>query len=187
MRSPMLYPFHPVAAGRSRPPTGDREGGVRSVLLERRAEGVEDEAEAGTPSIAVAERALGARRPRILVVDDEAAIRRLVVRALARAGFQAEEAEDGAAAVRQVAVDPAAIDLVLIDLRMPRLDGVDTLRALRGMRPTLPAVLMSGYSERGIDQDLAAHAATAFIAKPFALDALLDLVRRTMAADEGAP
>ncbi|MEM7159913.1 MAG: ATP-binding protein [Myxococcota bacterium] len=91
-------------------------------------------------------------RPTVLVVEDEAAIRRLVVRILGRQGYEVLAASDGESGLRRF-VERGDIDLVLTDIVMPGLDGVGLVRLLRRRRPELPIVFMSGYSgdhRRGI-------------------------------------
>jgi CheY-like chemotaxis protein len=72
----------------------------------------------------------------VLVVDDEAPVRRTVSRVLEVLGCQVLLAEDGTVAVEKVRNYPGGIDLVILDLTMPILDGVETLHELRRMRPT---------------------------------------------------
>ena len=88
----------------------------------------------------------------VLVVEDEAASRRLVVRILGRQGYEVLAASDGESGLRRF-VERGDIDLVLTDIVMPGLDGVGLVRLLRRRRPELPIVFMSGYSgdhRRGI-------------------------------------
>jgi serine phosphatase RsbU (regulator of sigma subunit) len=81
-------------------------------------------------------------RKTILVVDDTDAVRRTVQRLLVSLGFDARGAADGVAALEEVA--HAVPDLVLCDLRMPRMDGLQLLEALHKTHPDLPVVVMSG-------------------------------------------
>lgn len=79
---------------------------------------------------------------RVLVVDDDAEIRALLRRHLQRVGYTVEEAEDGEGALEQVS--KAAPDVVITDMVMPRLDGLGLLRALRGLDPDLPVIVLTG-------------------------------------------
>jgi DNA-binding response OmpR family regulator len=105
--------------------------------------------------------------PTILVVDDDPHIRNLLRRVLTRAGYDVEQAEDGVAALGQIATH--APDLILTDVQMPRLDGIGLASRLTGRAATIPVILMSG--ERVPSADLV-H----FILKPFALQTVLEVV-----------
>ena len=89
---------------------------------------------------------LHAASRRILVVDDEPTVRRFATRVLAEAGYLVEEAPDGAAALDRVHGGPVPLDAVVSDIVMPRLNGVELLRALTRTHPDLPIILMSGYA-----------------------------------------
>jgi len=104
----------------------------------------------------------------ILVVDDDPRIRALLRRVLTRAGYDVEQAEDGLAALEQIAAH--APDLVLTDVLMPRLDGIGLASRLTGRAATIPVILMSG--ERVPSED-----DVPFILKPFALQTVLELIR----------
>jgi CheY-like chemotaxis protein len=116
-------------------------------------------------------------RPRILVVDDEAPIRHLLLDLLADEGYDPIEAANGRVAL--AVIRQHRPDLVPMDVMMPELDGRAVLRALRA-EPELadmPVVLMSAAHGIG------AHAEdTSFLPKPFDLDQVLAVVRRTLLA-----
>ncbi len=80
----------------------------------------------------------------VLVADDDADLRRVVSRELERLGHRTIEAEDGRQAIERVFEHP--VDLILLDVRMPRMDGMVTLEALRASPPTrnIPVILMTG-------------------------------------------
>ncbi len=116
-------------------------------------------------------------REQVLVVDDEYAIRRFAARVLLEEGYLVHEARDGAEALGVITALGAAVDVVVSDIVMPRLNGVELVQALASTHPDLPVILMTGYgagalAERGI------AAPCAMLAKPFAADRLLDEVRR---------
>src|SRR4029450_13940154 len=90
---------------------------------------------------------LMAQQPRrILVVDDDPPVRQICVRVLRSAGYDAYEAGDGAAALDFVRKSPEQPDLVLSDIVIPRLNGVQLLEALSSLHPGLPVLLMTGYA-----------------------------------------
>src|SRR5919199_1387578 len=79
----------------------------------------------------------------VLVVDDEAAVRRFAARVLERDGFEVREASDGAEALELVRKFGPEIDAVVTDIVMPRMNGVELMEALSASHPDLPVLLMS--------------------------------------------
>jgi PAS domain S-box-containing protein len=112
---------------------------------------------------------------RILVIDDEAALRSVVSRALQRLGYTVTAAEYGRIGVDHFAADPASFDLVLLDIVMPEMGGAETFHRLRQIRSDVPVLVCSGYSADTDRQDLVDAGAAGFLEKPF--DAL-DLARK---------
>jgi PAS domain S-box-containing protein len=105
---------------------------------------------------------VAAGRGLILVVDDEEGVRKLASRALTQAGYEVETSADGREALACQARHGDRLRLVLLDLTMPELSGQDTLLALRERNPTLPIIVMSGYTESSLRaSDIR------FLAKPF--------------------
>jgi PAS domain S-box len=84
-------------------------------------------------------------RPRVLVVDDEPILRRFVAQVLTAAGYEVLTAVDGREAQAIAEHAHAELDLVLTDIRMPNLDGLELGRALAALRPQLPVIYMSGF------------------------------------------
>jgi two-component system cell cycle sensor histidine kinase/response regulator CckA len=106
----------------------------------------------------------------VLLVDDEAAVRRLAERALRRQGFEVIAAASAEEALESLAhEDPAAtLACVISDVVMPGLDGPALVRQLRTTWPNLPAILMSGYADLALRDSLQA-ADICFLAKPFSM------------------
>ncbi len=123
--------------------------------------------------------------PCILVAEDEVPVRSLITHVLTGAGFEVLSAADGAAAVALFTQHAARIDLVLLDLCMPGLDGVQTLAELKRLRPGVRAVLMSGYIPDDIPIDPQTLAGT--IEKPFAPAQLVALVANALSGQSGPP
>jgi len=109
----------------------------------------------------------------ILIVDDNEAIRRVTRSVLERAGHVVLDAEDGEMAVELFREVHASIGLILLDLSMPGIDGVETLHLLRTINSVIPVVMMSGYDE---PISLTAAEGLAFLQKPFMPAELRDLV-----------
>ena len=117
----------------------------------------------------------------VLVVDDEAPIRLLIEQILKRMGLRVLAAADGEAAVTCFREHAREITFVILDLTMPKLDGAKTLAELRRLDPAVKAVLTSGYDAESSDERPSQLGFTAFIRKPFQVEALIALVRRLCA------
>ncbi len=116
----------------------------------------------------------------VLVVDDERAVRDAVAAALRGLGYRVLCAEDGASAVELVRANDA-IDAVLLDMVMPRMDGKATYLALRDVRPDVRVVLTTGFALNEEAQRILELGVRGFIAKPFSVEALSQVIARTVA------
>ena len=103
----------------------------------------------------------------ILIVEDDAQLRVFARLVLEGSGFQIIEAADGQEGIDQFHRHRAEIDAVLLDLTMPHLDGAEVLQRLRQSSPTLPVVIMSGFSEQDVAARIADLGSCGFIQKPF--------------------
>jgi CheY-like chemotaxis protein len=113
----------------------------------------------------------------VLVVDDESTVRRFARRVLVEHGYHVHEAGDGSEALEVVRALYDQLDVVVSDIVMPKLNGVELLRQLAMVRPELPVILMSGYAgpqlaDRGIE------APCSILSKPFSAETLVAEVRR---------
>jgi CheY-like chemotaxis protein len=121
---------------------------------------------------------------RVLVVDDEEMVRHSVARILEKFGYCTVVAADGAeavAVVEQGLGGAGSIDLVLMDVTMPAMDGPTAARELRSLGLEAPVVLMSGYAEEElVNRGVMTHA-DGFLKKPFEVTELLDAVRARLA------
>ncbi|MDQ2666112.1 MAG: PAS domain S-box protein [Gemmatimonadota bacterium] len=114
-------------------------------------------------------RAIGARG-RVLLVEDDPRVRAQARRLLERSGFTLTEAEDGAAGLERFLVAGGAFDVVVTDVMMPRIGGVDMVSELRQTSPSIPVVFVSGYTAS--DRELPLDDRTLFVAKPYSIHAL---------------
>ena len=121
----------------------------------------------------------------VLLVEDEAAVRRLGCRILERRGYNVVEAESGAAAVRLFERLAPGIDVLVTDVVMPEMSGSELARRLRAMKPSLPVLFISGYTADAIAQNGELGAGTAFLEKPFTPDALTQKVRDLLDQQSG--
>lgn len=121
-------------------------------------------------------------KPRILIVDDEPEIGRLLSLILRGAGFEVAAVEDGRAALEHLAA--SATDLVLLDVIMPELDGFETLRRIRESLPTatLPVLMLTAGAGAGDRARAERLGADDFIAKPFDPVDVVERVRARLRA-----
>jgi two-component system OmpR family response regulator len=130
---------------------------------------------------------MAAMQRTILVVDDDPHIRQLLVFALTKAGLQAREAKDGEEAMAAVAA--GAPDLVILDINMPRMDGLEVCRRLRA-RGGVPILILSSRDDE-IDRVVGIElGADDYVVKPFSprevTARVMAILRRTNAASEPA-
>ena len=129
-----------------------------------------------TPPSAI-EPALGHGQEVVLVVDDEPGVRKTAARILEHAGFAVLTAADGVEGLALVEEHRSAISLVLLDVLMPRLSGVEALRAMREVMPDLPIVLTSGFTGDDTADRLGKVELVKFIQKPYRMNDLIGMVR----------
>ena len=120
----------------------------------------------------------------ILLVEDEATAREVISDTLDALGYNVLEAANGQAALEIFTRDPAQIALVLTDLVMPRMGGVELLQAVRAVRPGIKVVAMTGYPVEGEGQSLLALGMAAWLQKPFNYEALATTLRRVLTGQE---
>ncbi|WP_020616270.1 response regulator [Paenibacillus daejeonensis] len=106
----------------------------------------------------------------IMIVDDQAMIRVLLMEVFAAIGLEVYEAGDGAEAIHQFEQKP--VDLVLMDLKMPEMNGIEALLRLRRIKPDLIAVMISAYGEPVDIENAERLGVTQFFNKPFDIDEL---------------
>ncbi len=115
--------------------------------------------------------------PTVLVVDDEPVLRETLVLALELSDFNVLAAGDGVEAMELFRQHRDEIECVLCDVDMPRMNGWETLSALRQLAPQLPVILVSGHEKVHVMQGDHAERPQAFLKKPFELAACLDAIR----------
>ena len=117
---------------------------------------------------------------KILVIEDEAAIRRVLAKILSEESdsYQVEEAEDGLVGVEKVKNDD--YDLILCDIKMPKMDGVEVLEAIKKIKPEIPVVMISGHGDLDTAVNTMRLGAFDYISKPPDLNRLLNTVRNAL-------
>ena len=118
------------------------------------------------------------RRPLLLVVDDEESMRWFLEKTLRREGYDVISARDGPEAI--VLAQNHPVDLVLADVRMPGMDGVALLRALRPTHPGVPVLLMTAYGTVETAVDAMKEGAYDFVTKPLKRAHVVRIVRNAL-------
>lgn len=122
--------------------------------------------------------------PKILIIEDEAAIRRVLVKILSEENdkYEVEEAEDGLAGIEKIKNED--YDLVLCDIKMPKMDGVEVLEAAKKLKPETPIVMISGHGDLDTAVNTMRLGAFDYISKPPDLNRLLNTVRIALDRNE---
>lgn len=108
---------------------------------------------------------------RLLVIEDETNIRRMIRLTLESDGHEVEDAPDGEAGL-QVFGDGSNFDAVVLDQKMPKMDGLETLRQIRGRSPGMPVVMVTAFGSIELAVDAMKAGATDFLKKPLTPDLL---------------
>jgi PAS domain S-box-containing protein len=125
---------------------------------------------------------------RVMLVEDMEPLRAMVGVILNALGCEVSAFENGALAVDYYATHFNAVDLVILDMRMPVMDGTETFHALRAINPAVKVLLASGHSLTGATQALLDSGAKGFVQKPYRRQTLIEKIQEALAsnADEGA-
>lgn len=113
----------------------------------------------------------------ILFVDDEVTVRDVGRQILALDGHQVIEACDGQQAVDLFREHQAKIDLVIMDMTMPEMSGIEAFEAIRELSDDVPILLSSGFQEEDLSPELLKKGLSGFLRKPYDIHQLLALVR----------
>jgi len=117
---------------------------------------------------------------KILVIEDESAIRRVLVKILSEESdkYEVTEAEDGLIGIEKIKNED--YDLVLCDIKMPKMDGVEVLEAVKKIKPEIPMVMISGHGDLDTAVNTMRLGAFDYISKPPDLNRLLNTVRNAL-------
>jgi DNA-binding NtrC family response regulator len=117
-------------------------------------------------------------RASLLIVDDEEGIRESVGLILSEDDYALRFASSGEEALRRLAAEP--FDLVLMDIKMPKVDGLEVLRAMRRRGFAMPVLFLTAYQSVELAKEAARLGAVDYLPKPFDRDQLLDVVRSAL-------
>jgi CheY-like chemotaxis protein len=140
----------------------------------------------------VPERLIGGRRPRIMLAEDDAEMRTLLVDSLARDGYEVIAAENGLEMIEEIRMllfrgDPMPVDLIVSDERMPGMPGLEFLSVLREADWPTPFILITGFGDEGTHERAFRMGASAVFDKPFDIDDLRRKVLTVLIGEEPAP
>ena len=115
---------------------------------------------------------------RILVVDDEASHRKMIEAVLSAEGYEVAQAEDGRAAIS--AIEDRFYDLIIMDVRMPNVDGIEALQKIKHISPDIPIIIMTAYASVGTAVEALKSGAYDYLIKPLDIDELKILVDKAL-------
>jgi CheY-like chemotaxis protein len=133
-------------------------------------------APAAAPNVVPIDEAKAMEAPRVLVVDDEPTVLDVAKVALERAGYQVQLATTGQEAVRMLHAAAGHFSVILLDLSMPGMGGIEALGEMRAMNREVPILLCSGYSETEMRKRAEGLLVHGFVQKPFTAKSLRDQV-----------
>jgi CheY-like chemotaxis protein len=177
----MVYGFAGQSKGYCKIESATGRGTTVRLYLPRYQGSVADDTAAAAAASVVA----AGRGETVLVVEDETAVRELVVHVLDELGYVTLEAEDGAAGL-EILRSPRRVDLLITDIGLPGLNGRQMADAARATHPELKVLLMTGYAESVVAPDGVFDADMSLITKPFTMDALTTRVHRMLKSDQAS-
>jgi len=124
---------------------------------------------------------------RVLVVDDDAMLRELIARTMRRAGNFVVTAEDAEVALAQTELGRAPFDIVVTDVHLPHMNGIELAAILLERRPTQRIVIMTGDPDEAMARDAISRGPVTYLLKPFELFELQSAVNQALAAPRYAP
>lgn len=122
----------------------------------------------------------------ILLVEDESTVRQVTRQVLEHAGYEVLESDGAREALRLATEHRGHIGLLLSDVVMPGMSGLDLARHIREMQPRLTTVFMSGYAETAVLHQSVQDPLSSYIQKPFTIDLLLACVDKALAKSSAA-
>ncbi len=123
-------------------------------------------------------------QPRILIVDDEPALRRQLMVGLAQHGYEVDECEEGLSALSKIKAAESRrnpFGCIILDVRLPDVDGLKILSVIKSTYSDLPVVVITGYGTEDTANTVQSHDASAYLDKPFTMNTLVDVLERMVA------
>jgi two-component system response regulator HydG len=117
-------------------------------------------------------------KPRILVVDDESSHRKMIEAVLSEEGYEIYQADNGQAAIDEV--EEKFYDLVIMDIRMPKVGGIDALKKIKTLSPGIPIIIMTAYASVGSAVDALKSGAYDYLTKPLDIEEIKIMVAKAL-------
>jgi two-component system chemotaxis response regulator CheY len=123
-----------------------------------------------------------AGKGRVLVVDDEDNVRKVIRMTLTKAGYDVVEAADGGKAIEVLRADdnPLMVDVITCDIRMPKVNGVEAIQFFRDQFPSIPVVVITGFPDTSLAVSLLKTGVVDYVTKPVEGEKLLSVVAKAM-------
>ncbi|MDN5362516.1 MAG: two-component system, response regulator, stage 0 sporulation protein [Moorella sp. (in: firmicutes)] len=116
-----------------------------------------------------------------MVIDDQPGVRRLIAEALKIAGFTVTAATDGQEALEKITLEEPS--LVILDMKMPGMNGLDFLQELRRRFVTLPVIVITAYNELELTEQASRYGVSFYLQKPFDIQELYRLVQQSLGTE----
>jgi CheY-like chemotaxis protein len=120
------------------------------------------------------------RKKGVLIAEDEAEIRTLLTGVFEFEGFEVYAAHDGEAALKMFASHADAIVLIVVDLGMPKMGGLDVIEKVRQLKPSVKIIAASGYGRENVHEIVLKAGGDAFLSKPFVIAELIETTRKIL-------
>jgi two-component system chemotaxis response regulator CheY len=123
---------------------------------------------------------------RVLVVDDEPDVRKVIKRILTKAGYDVIEAEDGEKAIEAIKKgdNPLLLDVIISDIRMPKINGIEAINYFQQQWPRVPLIVLTGFPELEMAIDFLKIGVVDYLVKPVAKEKLMNAVAKAIGQRE---
>jgi two-component system chemotaxis response regulator CheY len=120
---------------------------------------------------------------RILIVDDEDIVRKVLRATLTEAGYEVVEAEHGGKGIQAIGTDdnPLMVDVIICDIRMPKINGLEAITYFRQQFPSVPILVLTGFPDTTMATNLLSQGVFDYLVKPMDKEKLLESVHAAMA------
>ena len=124
----------------------------------------------------------GQRHGRILVVDDDPEVRKVLVHHLTKAGYEVVETTDGEEGIRAIKSDdnPFMVDTIICDMNMPKINGKDAVAYFRSHCPAVPVIVLTGYPDTDLAVAFMKQGVSDYLIKPVTKETLLAAVKHAV-------
>ena len=119
---------------------------------------------------------------RVLVIDDESEVRRIIRLALEKQGYDVVEAADGEKAIEVIRAgdNPLLTDVIICDVRMPKINGVEAVAFFREQFPSVPIIVLTGYPDMQLATSFIKQGVIEYLVKPVEKEKLVEVVDKAM-------